>query len=89
MIGDQGHAAQPVQPNRGRGNRRPARRAVSAFSLTALRGTPRYTYLVAAIAALGGMLFGYDIGVISGAENLLKASFRLAAPPRNWPSRPC
>ena len=31
---------------------------ISAFSLTALRGTPRYTYLVAAVAALGGMLFG-------------------------------
>ena len=52
---------------------------VGAFSLTALRDTPRYTYLVAAVAALGGMLFGYDIGVISGAENLLKASFRLSS----------
>ncbi|MFY9931040.1 MAG: sugar porter family MFS transporter, partial [Streptosporangiaceae bacterium] len=44
-----------------------------------LRNTPRYTYLIAAIAAIGGMLFGYDIGVISGAENLLKASFGLSS----------
>ena len=42
-----------------------------------MRDTPRYTYLVAAVAAIGGMLFGYDIGVISGAENLLKTAFRL------------
>ncbi len=49
------------------------------FSLSAVRETPRYTYLVAAVAAIGGMLFGYDIGVISGAENLLKASFRLSS----------
>jgi SP family galactose:H+ symporter-like MFS transporter len=50
-----------------------------SFSLSAVRDTPRYTYLVAAVAAIGGMLFGYDIGVISGAENLLKAAFRLSS----------
>ena len=44
-----------------------------------VRDTPRYTYLVAAVAAIGGMLFGYDIGVISGAENLLKADFHLSS----------
>ncbi len=48
-------------------------------SLTAVRDTPRYTYLVAGIAAIGGMLFGYDIGVISGAENLLKSAFHLSS----------
>ena len=48
-------------------------------SLTAARDTPRYTYLVAAMAAIGGMLFGYDIGVISGAENLLKSAFHLSS----------
>jgi len=49
------------------------------FSLRVIRQTPRYTYLVAAVAATGGMLFGYDIGVISGAENLLKEHFRLSS----------
>lgn len=48
-------------------------------SLTAVRDTPRYTYLVAAMAAIGGMLFGYDIGVISGAEKLLTSSFHLSS----------
>ena len=49
------------------------------FSWSAVRETPRYTYLVAAVAAIGGMLFGYDIGVISGAENLLKTAFGLSS----------
>jgi MFS transporter, SP family, galactose:H+ symporter len=49
------------------------------FSWSAVRETPNYTYLVAAVAAIGGMLFGYDIGVISGAENLLKATFKLSS----------
>jgi sugar porter (SP) family MFS transporter len=47
--------------------------------MSAVRDTPRYTYLIAGVAAIGGMLFGYDIGVISGAENLLKAAFRLSS----------
>jgi hypothetical protein len=45
----------------------------------ALRETPRYTYIITAVAALGGILFGYDIGVISGAEKLLKADFHLSS----------
>jgi SP family galactose:H+ symporter-like MFS transporter len=39
--------------------------------------TPFFVYVAAAIAALGGFLFGYDTGVISGAEIYLKQSFHL------------
>jgi sugar porter (SP) family MFS transporter len=49
------------------------------FSWATLKATPRYTYFVAAVAALGGMLFGYDIGVISGAEKLLTSDFHLTS----------
>ena len=38
----------------------------------------RFTYLAAAISALGGMLFGYDIGVISGAILFIKRDFSLS-----------
>jgi MFS transporter, SP family, galactose:H+ symporter len=50
-----------------------------SFRWDVIRSTPRYAYLVAGVAALGGVLFGYDIGVISGAENLLKAHWHLSA----------
>lgn len=50
-----------------------------SFRWDVVRSTPPYAYLVAAVAALGGMLFGYDIGVISGAEKLLTAQFKLSA----------
>ncbi len=50
-----------------------------SFRWDVIRSTPRYAYLVAGVAAIGGMLFGYDIGVISGAENLLKAQWHLSA----------
>ena len=36
-------------------------------------------YLAAVVSALGGMLFGYDIGVISGAILFIKNEFRLSS----------
>src|SRR5258707_10143017 len=36
-------------------------------------------YFIAAVAAIGGFLFGYDTGVISGALLFLKQSFALNA----------
>src|SRR5665213_416067 len=38
----------------------------------------RLVYLAAAISALGGLLFGYDIGVISGAILFIKKDFHLS-----------
>jgi len=62
-------------------------RLAEQFSLATLRATPRYTFVVAIIAALGGMLFGYDIGVISGAEKMLKSSFHLNSTTEERPRR--
>lgn len=39
----------------------------------------RLVYLATAISALGGMLFGYDIGVISGAILFIKKDFTLSS----------
>src|ERR1700693_1959847 len=37
-----------------------------------------FVYLAAAFAALGGLLFGYDTGVISGAELFFRHEFALS-----------
>ena len=47
-----------------------------AASRDALRGT-KFVYIAASFAALGGPLFGYDTGVISGALIFIKREFGL------------
>lgn len=41
-------------------------------------GNRRFVYVVASVAALGGLLFGYDTGVISGALLFIKQDFELS-----------
>lgn len=41
--------------------------------------TPAFVYVVAVFSALGGFLFGYDTGVVSGAMLLLKRQLSLDA----------
>ena len=41
-------------------------------------GNPRIVYVVAVLSALGGMLFGYDTGVISGAILFIRQDFALS-----------
>ena len=40
-------------------------------------GNKRFVYVVASVAALGGLLFGYDTGVISGALLFIRQDFNL------------
>ena len=42
-------------------------------------GVKRLVYVATAISALGGMLFGYDIGVISGAILFIQRDFSLSS----------
>jgi hypothetical protein len=53
-----------------------ADKEIAALSDAHLRGA-RFVYIAALFAALGGLLFGYDTGVISGALIFLKREFGL------------
>jgi len=43
-----------------------------------------YLILIAAVSALGGLLFGYDTGVINGAQFFLSKYFDLDAATKGW-----
>ncbi len=47
-------------------------------------GSTTYVFLVTIVAALGGLLFGYDTGVINGAIGPLKAYFSLNPRQVGW-----
>lgn len=48
-----------------------------AASSSGSSGNRRFVYVVASVAALGGLLFGYDTGIISGALLFIKKDFQL------------
>ena len=43
------------------------------------RSSAAYVYLVTAIAAVGGFLFGFDTAIIAGAIGFIKDHFQLSA----------
>jgi SP family arabinose:H+ symporter-like MFS transporter len=47
-------------------------------------GSLKYLLLLTAVAALGGLLFGYDTAVISGAVGFLQGHFQLSAGLKGW-----
>jgi len=53
-------------------------------SITNEKGSAVYVYLLALVAALGGLLFGYDTAVISGAIGYLEKRFVLNDVWKGW-----
>jgi MFS family permease len=51
---------------------------LSAMSLDAKQNSGRFVYVVAVVSALGGLLFGYDTGVISGAILFIEKDYALS-----------
>lgn len=48
------------------------------------RGRKGYVYLISLVAAVGGLLFGFDIAVIAGAIPFIKRYFALSAAELGW-----
>src|SRR6478752_4196245 len=58
--------------------------ASTGANLSDNKGNPGYLALLVLSAALGGLLFGYDTAVVSGAETLLQKHFALDALQTGW-----
>lgn len=58
----------------------------AATSSAAVRTNLAYLLPICLVATLGGLLFGYDTGVISGAIEPLTARFHLSDLMKGWAS---
>ena len=41
------------------------------------QANPAYTYFIAAVAAVGGFLFGFDLSIVGGAAIFVREQFQL------------
>jgi sugar porter (SP) family MFS transporter len=57
---------------------------VAGFVSTAMKGRNPFVLRIAAVAALGGFLFGYDTGVISGALLYIKKDLHAGTTAQQW-----
>jgi SP family galactose:H+ symporter-like MFS transporter len=55
-----------------------SRRTTESSALTGQTSSTGFVFIAAALAAVGGLLFGYDTGVISGALLFIKTQFHLS-----------
>ena len=56
----------------------------SALGTLNEKGSMGYVYLISMVAAVGGLLFGFDTAVIAGAIGFMKAQFQLNAAQEGW-----
>ncbi len=54
------------------------------YATDASGGSLAYVWLLASVAALGGLLFGYDTAVIAGAIDFLEVRFALGPVAKGW-----
>ena len=58
--------------------------ATSSFSSTGISYNRKYIYIISAIAALGGLLFGFDLVIISGTVQFFSDFFHLTELEKGW-----
>lgn len=54
------------------------------MATTKVKHNKALVFVIAAVASTGGLLFGFDTGVISGALPFLKASWNLTTGQQEW-----
>lgn len=56
----------------------------SEYTMSNHHGSTAHIILIASVAALGGLLFGYDTAVISGGIDFIKEHFHLSEAEKGW-----